>query len=489
VAYYLKMDGVDDRLNLPSMTFTEIVMDFKCTRKRGFDRYWSLPFSAEYFQIASGDKNDQWSAGVSALYLNGIAQTNLTPFITLDTRVTVRSVFSAAKTSLIYIYSNNTSSAMQGVLYGIKIYNGATLVASYDMTLGNVQDQSGNGRHATLIGGTWIEDGPSGVDVSYAYSTKQSLYANRTAALATAQRSYAVKESVAPTSQRLYVNLSHQSPLLERIYSDRTASLATLQRLYAGGQMDAPTVQRISIDRSYSYPMLQVITDSEGKDVSYYYALRQVISAERQTDAPTMQQLYAMQTASVAMRQIIYANQSIPFATKQRFFVDRAYVYSMLIRIGDLPDDPEIIRHVTLRGDRQLVVRLRGARRLSVRLVCARQLIIRLNGGVDVTARNQSFRMVSGDTTEIEIINPTDLTGATVKWLLHKSGNQYISKSTPAITVTSGEEESIIKIKLDPADTENLKGVYYHEAEVTDSFGNISTVTMGSVTIEKGYIN
>jgi len=49
-----------------------------------------------------------------------------------------------------------------GRLYDVKYYNGATLVAHYDMSTGTVQDVSGNGNHATLTGGTWVDDGAGG---------------------------------------------------------------------------------------------------------------------------------------------------------------------------------------------------------------------------------------------------------------------------------------------------------------------------------------
>jgi hypothetical protein len=152
---YLRMDGVDDILTLPSMTFTEIVMDFKVNSKGSFERYWSLPLGAEFFQVASGAVNDSWTAGVT-LYLDGVAQTNTTPVMALGVRGVARAVISTTKTNVIYVMHNNGGAIAHGDLYNIKVYNGTTLVAHYDMALGNVQDQTGNGRHATLTGGTWV---------------------------------------------------------------------------------------------------------------------------------------------------------------------------------------------------------------------------------------------------------------------------------------------------------------------------------------------
>jgi hypothetical protein len=57
---------------------------------------------------------------------------------------------------------NDSTTPLGGKLFNVKVYNGETLVAHYDMAKGSVQDQSGNGNHATLTGGTWLEDAPSG---------------------------------------------------------------------------------------------------------------------------------------------------------------------------------------------------------------------------------------------------------------------------------------------------------------------------------------
>jgi hypothetical protein len=55
---------------------------------------------------------------------------------------------------------DNLSSYMKGIIYDIKFYNGETVVAHYDMRTGTVQDQSGNGNHATLVGGQFVDEPP-----------------------------------------------------------------------------------------------------------------------------------------------------------------------------------------------------------------------------------------------------------------------------------------------------------------------------------------
>jgi hypothetical protein len=53
----------------------------------------------------------------------------------------------------------------------------------------------------------------------------------------------------------------------------------------------------------------------------------------------------------------------------------------------------------------------------------------------------------------------------------------------------TGSGNSTISIPLDPEDTLNLSGKYYFEVEVTDTAGNISTVTVGRMTVNPALIS
>jgi len=109
-----------------------------------------------------------------------------------------------------------------------------------------------------------------------------------------------------------------------------------------------------------------------------------------------------------------------------------------------------------------------------------------------VTAINQNFEMINGDSTDIHIVIDEDLTGSIVKWLMHKNGLEIVSKESGNgnfVEVNEASESSVIKVRLDSADTVNVKsGVYRHECEIRDVDGNVSTVTMGIVNVKKGYI-
>lgn len=106
-----------------------------------------------------------------------------------------------------------------------------------------------------------------------------------------------------------------------------------------------------------------------------------------------------------------------------------------------------------------------------------------------MTVKNQNFEMVAGDTKNIVItVAIADITGASVKWALKKSvfsasNAVYKDTATGGVSITDAAAGKFT-VALAPSDTVTLKpGDYYHEAEVTDAAGNVSTVTTGKVTL------
>lgn len=101
------------------------------------------------------------------------------------------------------------------------------------------------------------------------------------------------------------------------------------------------------------------------------------------------------------------------------------------------------------------------------------------------------FEMYAGDDRTL-IVTVLDrdgdavvITSATIKWQASRSKGKTasISKTTSSgITISDGPN-GVFEITIDAADTENLKGLYYHEAEVTFADGSISTVMAGTMRI------
>lgn len=109
-----------------------------------------------------------------------------------------------------------------------------------------------------------------------------------------------------------------------------------------------------------------------------------------------------------------------------------------------------------------------------------------------MAAERQNIEFHAGDDKRLEVTvrdeddAVVDLTGIeSAKWSLAKTAN-----STALVTHTLNDNISVvaatsgrINIIIDAADTEGLRGVYYHEAEITDASGKTGTILYGSATI------
>ena len=106
-----------------------------------------------------------------------------------------------------------------------------------------------------------------------------------------------------------------------------------------------------------------------------------------------------------------------------------------------------------------------------------------------MTAKNQNFEMFAGDTKNIDVtVAGVNLAGSTVKWAMKKtiySAAPDVAKDTvDGITVTD-PNGGRFTISLLPSETRSLSGTYYHEAEITDANGNVSTIFTGTITINR----
>ena len=111
-----------------------------------------------------------------------------------------------------------------------------------------------------------------------------------------------------------------------------------------------------------------------------------------------------------------------------------------------------------------------------------------------MTKFDQNLIMVAGDQKNIAVAvtdstgGAVDLTGHVVKWALAREPKNIaiVSKSstvgTTVIEITNSTA-GLLTVKLVAADTDALKGVYYHEIQSADTAGNLSTVLSGHITI------
>lgn len=92
------------------------------------------------------------------------------------------------------------------------------------------------------------------------------------------------------------------------------------------------------------------------------------------------------------------------------------------------------------------------------------------------------------DPGQPDLTSPIDLSAATLRWALasHATDAATLVTKTSAggggITV-GGDGNEVMQVQLDKADTVDLSGKYFHEAEVVEAAGDDYTVATGTVTI------
>ena len=151
-----------DLLKTPSITFDEVIMEFMSFPVTSQNQYYMDMRTgiASGFVYRNTSELDQFSNSASfanGFYLNGVQLSAGTIDIPSGVRNSMRLVLSASGTDDVNIMSqNNNAGKMTANVYSVKFLNAGNLVAHYDMTTGTVNDQSGNGNHGVLTGGTWI---------------------------------------------------------------------------------------------------------------------------------------------------------------------------------------------------------------------------------------------------------------------------------------------------------------------------------------------
>ena len=113
-----------------------------------------------------------------------------------------------------------------------------------------------------------------------------------------------------------------------------------------------------------------------------------------------------------------------------------------------------------------------------------------------MTYINQHFVMWSGDDKVITVTvydnddDVVDITDATITWRLSQNVDSaaLITKTVGDGITISDPTNGIFTITLEPSDTAPLSGRYYHECEITDATGDISTGAVGHATIQEDAI-
>ncbi len=108
------------------------------------------------------------------------------------------------------------------------------------------------------------------------------------------------------------------------------------------------------------------------------------------------------------------------------------------------------------------------------------------------------FLLYAGDTKALEVTvrdaagDVVDVTGATIRWQLAEAPGEpaLVSKTTVGaggVSIVNGAQGRF-DVAIAAGDTDDLDGVYYHEAEVELLDGTVATVLAGFATIARTLI-
>lgn len=462
---YLQMDGVDDNLLAPSMTFDKIVIDVHpdLTVNPEILRY--LVHQTEYVRFTTG----------GVMQLSGMTQTGYVA----DQRTTmtiIPTVPPLTKSLRFFARQDGGNNRLAGKLYNLKIYNGGTLQAHYDMSTGTVQDQSGNGRHATLTGGTWLDDGTGGTPTEQTASasltgqgtlTVSSLNEKLGAASLLGTGTFTALQLVTRNAQaelKGYGILIAGSVGVTIISG--VASLLGEGKLTAGSTREANASAQLKGSGILTADAGGVTIITAGADL----VGAGKIASEGIRIVGVSSSLKGNGVLNVEGQKIVIASTEL--------------IGSGMLQIID--GEP-IVGTIRLKAKRNLYVYLLGNRELNVNLKARRELYFQWKGGVDMAAREQNHSMFQGESkyfmVTVEGMDEAELSGATLNWEVKK--NQYSNEALISKTSSSGIsiEGGQVKITLNKADTAILRGRYYHVLESLDVLQHQSTLADGHLTI------
>lgn len=353
MGYYLQMDGVDDRILLPSMTMTEIEIDFSFKPKAtGQQRFWSFPFGASYFM--RNNTFDEFHASThSDFKVNGVSVTNSTAFIPANERVVARSILKSAMTQQTHIFNSNGNTAfVEGNIYRIKVFNGSTLMADYDLSTGDVQDKSGNGRHATLFGGTWVQDAttePIPTPIQSDYTLKQVVYKQTTDNYNSKQIVSIQRSADNQTKQSIYRSLSDAFLSKQVIYKSYSDGQATKQIVFKQVEDDFLTTQVITA-------LNGIISDFATKQIIYKKTTQDAqvgarVYVKTTKDSQVIPSIYKKQTQDVQINIEVFTNVKAEFPTIQHFNIIESSHVDVIEMIVSIKREINTNAKITTGGD------------------------------------------------------------------------------------------------------------------------------------------
>lgn len=165
MGYYIQFSGITNHLKTPVLTFDRVIMDFMAEHRLlallGYQRYFTTNFngvkSSLYRNMAGKDKKEN----LPTIKMNGIPFVIDTDTVPTSKRVVLEFSFDGkpnTSESTLFADLGGLTDNLNGRLYDLKFFLGNRIVAHYNPEFKNVQDLSGNGKHATINSGTFVED-------------------------------------------------------------------------------------------------------------------------------------------------------------------------------------------------------------------------------------------------------------------------------------------------------------------------------------------
>jgi hypothetical protein len=369
MATYLSLSGVGTYIKIPTITFDEIRMDY--TPYDAFNGGLLYHIDARDStqttnpMLYSDTVDNEIYSSFDFLIVNGNVVSSGANSIGSGQHVSIiaRDAPKTVAPTLFARYTNIQN--LKADIFSITFISANVVVASYDMSTGTLNDQSGNGNHATMSGGTWEgATAPTSTPVSSTFSTKQVIYKEDIHPYSVEQIIFANKSNDYVLEQRLYESITEQ-------YSTRHIIMKVINALYDTQQ----DIYRESIQRINSYDIsLQIY-----KDVEKALSTKQSIYKGVTTDNDLKQALFKAEQSNKDISIVIYEDVERDFDLKQIIHVERIYTYDLEQKLFD--PDKSLIGKVKLKGDRAIGIYLVGQREEeTINLKGSREINVRMRG-------------------------------------------------------------------------------------------------------------
>lgn len=270
-----------------------------------------------------GNASPNVGSNISNIYVNGTSISKSWSAIPKDIRQVIKAQYTVSFTDNVTFFNNYEIGDIQSSYYGLKgkvykitCYLSGNVVALYDMSTGTVQDQSGNGNHASLFGNpTWVSSTPSGVSVSANYSSKQVIYKNTLDNLYSKQAIFKNNIDNYSSKQTVYKNSSNNYVSKQIIFKNGVDNVQMKQSMYKSA----------SQNQSLSQKIYKISSDN-------LFILNK-ISTQRSTSVDMKNQFYKNISNNFDMKNIIFKNNAIDYTMLQDIYKSGAFVIDYPLKI------------------------------------------------------------------------------------------------------------------------------------------------------------